>query len=104
MNFPPPQYFQNTGVNSTRTVRISSRPSNMPIVSSHLAASGKVEKLPAGPMIGPSPGPTLHTAVAAPVRADVESRPISASPRALQHKVMVKKTENGRNDGTITSA
>ena len=88
------QYLQNPGVKSTNTVRISSLPSSIPTVKSHFAASGNDEKLPAGPMIVPSPGPTLHTAVAAPLNAVIQSRPISAKPKAMAAMVMVKKNEN----------
>src|SRR3546814_4180246 len=47
----------------------------MPADSSHFAASGRVEKLPAGPMTGPRPGPTLASAVAAPLTAVMKSSP-----------------------------
>nr|WP_286198260.1 hypothetical protein [Salinisphaera sp. G21_0] len=40
----------------------------MPTLNSHLAASGRELKFPAGPMTAPSPGPTLATAVVAPER------------------------------------
>ena len=63
------------GVRSTITVMISRRPSSMPRVSRTLAASGSVEKFPAGPIVFPSPGPTLATAVAAPESAVREVKP-----------------------------
>ena len=88
------QYLQKTGVTSTNTVRISNLPSSMPTVSSHLAASGSDEKLPAGPIMVPRPGPTLHTAVAAPLNAVVQSSPIRLKPKAITAIVMVKKNEN----------
>ena len=46
---------------------ISSRPRYMPIARISLDALSKVAKFPAGPMISPTPGPTLATAVSAPV-------------------------------------
>lgn len=98
------QYLQKTGVTSTNTVRISNLPSSMPTVSSHLAASGSDEKLPAGPMIVPRPGPTLHTAVAAPLRAVIQSSPISARPKAMAAIVMVKKNEKVSSERTISSS
>src|SRR3546814_16089494 len=61
------QSRQNRGLSMTRRVRNSSLPSSMPADSSHFAASGRVEQLPAGPMTGPRPGPTLASAVAAPL-------------------------------------
>lgn len=63
------QLRQKAGVNSTSTVNTSRRPKSMPKDSSHLAPSGRLEKLPAGPMIWPRPGPTLAIAVAAPLKA-----------------------------------
>jgi len=87
------QYLQNTGVTSTNTVRISSLPSSIPTVKSHFAASGNDEKLPAGPMIVPSPGPTLHTAVVAPLNAVVQSSPMRLRPKAIAAIVMEKKNE-----------
>ena len=41
----------------------------MPADKVHFAASGRDEKFPEGPMIGPIAGPTLQRAVAAPVMA-----------------------------------
>ena len=43
----------------------SSRPSIMAAERIHLAESGSGAKDPAGPMMGPSPGPTLASAVPA---------------------------------------
>ncbi len=70
-------------------VKISSRPINMPKHNHHLAASGKVEKLPAGPIMLPRPGPTLATAVAAPVTAVTKSS--SQKDNAIAIKAMVAK-------------
>jgi hypothetical protein len=58
-----PQFLQKAGVSRTRTVNSSSRPSSIANDRIHLAASGKVEKLPIGPTMGPSPGPTFASAV-----------------------------------------
>ncbi|MNP51233.1 hypothetical protein D3C76_1455340 [compost metagenome] len=69
-----------------------------------MAASGNDEKLPAGPMIVPSPGPTLHTAVAAPLNAVVQSSPMSARPKAIAAIVMVKKNEKVKSERTISSS
>ena len=54
----------------------------MPIAKSHLAASGRAAKLPAGPMMGPSAGPTLQIAVAAPETAVMKSSPSAPSAAA----------------------
>ncbi|MCY1180773.1 hypothetical protein D9M73_212410 [compost metagenome] len=74
------------------------------MVSNHFAESGKVEKLPTGPIICPSPGPTLHAAVAAPVKAVVQSSPINARPMAMKPMVMVKKNEKVSRERTISSS
>ena len=47
----------------------------MPIVSIHLEMSGKVEKLPFGPMVEPRPGPTFDIEVAAPEIEVIKSNP-----------------------------
>ena len=66
---------QKVRLNKTITVNNSSRPSNMPPVKSHLAPSGSDWKLPDGPTIGPSAGPTLEIAVAADEKAVKKSKP-----------------------------
>jgi uncharacterized protein len=72
----PRQYARE---NRTTTVISSSLPSSMAPASSHLATSGREEKFPAGPTTGPSPGPTLVTAVAAAESAVRNSMPNAAS-------------------------
>ena len=74
------------------------------MVSNHFAASGNDEKLPAGPMMVPIPGPTLHTAVAAPLNAVVQSRPIKASPKAIIAMVMLNKNEKVKSERNISSS
>lgn len=55
-------------------------------------------------MIVPKPGPTLHTAVAAPLNAVVQSSPIRESPRAITAIVIVKKNEKVKSDRMISSS
>ncbi|MNN63144.1 hypothetical protein D3C81_1785020 [compost metagenome] len=55
-------------------------------------------------MIVPSPGPTLHTAVAAPLNAVVQSRPMRARPKAMAAMVMVKKNEKVKSERKISSS
>jgi hypothetical protein len=57
---------QKPGAKRTRTVNSSSRPRSIASESSHFAPSGRPEKLPAGPISGPRPGPTFASAVSAP--------------------------------------
>lgn len=81
--------FQKAGKKRTNTVNISSRPISIPILNIHLAASGKVEKLPVGPTICPIPGPTLATAVTALVMLVIGSSP--KLPNNAEITMMVKK-------------
>ena len=49
----------------------------MPRDKTHLEISGKVEKLPLGPIIEPNPGPTFEIEVAAPEIEVTKSRPLN---------------------------
>ncbi|MNP06673.1 hypothetical protein D3C76_986680 [compost metagenome] len=69
-----------------------------------MAASGREAKLPAGPMVSPSPGPTPDTVLAAPVRAVIQSTPSSDSNNAITQMVMAKKNEKVRIERTISSS
>lgn len=57
----------------------------MPKDKSHFAVSGSEEKLPAGPIVEPRPGPVLAKADMAPVRLVIKSRPV-------KDRAKVKKT------------
>ncbi|MCY1306721.1 hypothetical protein D9M70_565970 [compost metagenome] len=69
-----------------------------------MALSGRLEKLPAGPMISPRPGPTPDTVAAAPVRAVIQSSPSNDKPRAMALMMMVKKKEKVRIERTMSSS
>ena len=58
-------------------------------VKIHFDTSGKDEKLPLGPISGPSPGPTLEIEVAAPEIAVIKSRPVKDS-KAVKIKKITK--------------
>tara|TARA_B100001564_G_scaffold232850_1_gene196764 strand:+ start:222 stop:380 length:159 start_codon:yes stop_codon:yes gene_type:complete len=51
--------------------------------------SGKEEKSPLGPIMGPNPGPTFEIEVAAPDMEVIKSRPVKES-RAVRIKKMTK--------------
>ena len=51
--------------------------------------SGKEEKSPLGPIMGPNPGPTFEIEVAAPDMEVIKSRPVKDS-RAARIKKMTK--------------
>ena len=55
----------------------------------HLDIFGKVEKSPLGPIIDPSPGPTLDIDVAAPEIEVIKSSPVSES-RVVKKKKIIK--------------
>ena len=57
----------------------------------HFALSGRVEKFPLGPITSPNPGPTLATAVAAPVIAVIRSNPQAPRMSARTANVEMKR-------------
>ena len=65
----------------------SSLPKIIPTVNIHLEISGKDEKSPFGPIIGPNPGPTLEIDVAAPEIAVIKSRPVKERRAASTKKI-----------------
>ena len=58
----------------------------MPADKTHLAGSLRGSKLPTGPIISPSPGPTLEIEVAAPDKAVMMSVPVNKSKKAIAAK------------------
>ena len=54
----------------------SNLPNIIPSVKTHLEISGKLEKLPLGPIVEPNPGPTFDIDVAAPEIEVTKSRPL----------------------------
>jgi len=59
------------------------------MVKIHLEISGKAEKSPLGPIIGPNPGPTFEIEVAAPEIEVIKSSPVKES-RAVRIKKITK--------------
>ena len=59
----------------------------MPKLNIHLEISGRDEKFPFGPIIEPSPGPTLDIDVAAPEIDVIKSRPVNDSNAAIIKKI-----------------
>ena len=54
----------------------SNLPNIIPSVKIHFEISGKLEKLPLGPIIEPNPGPTFDIEVAAPEIEVTKSKPL----------------------------
>ena len=65
----------------------SSLPKIIPIVNIHLEISGRDEKLPFGPIIGPNPGPTFEIEVAAPDIDVIKSSPVKDNNAANIKKI-----------------
>ena len=61
----------------------------MPKVKIHFELSGRVEKSPFGPIIEPSPGPTLDMDVAAPDIEVTKSNPVNDN-KAVKIKKITK--------------
>ena len=59
----------------------------MPRLNIHLDMSGSAEKFPLGPIIDPSPGPTLDIEVAAPEIDVIKSRPVNESNAVIIKKI-----------------
>lgn len=68
-------FFQKLGTIRTKKVKSSRRPSSIAATRTHFAASPKGAKLPEGPTISPSPGPTLEMVVPVADRAVMTSTP-----------------------------
>ena len=65
----------------------SSLPKIIPKLNINLEISGKDEKFPFGPIIDPSPGPTLDIDVAAPEIDVIKSRPDKESNAVMTKKI-----------------
>ena len=65
----------------------SSLPKIIPTVNIHLEISGKDEKSPFGPIIGPNPGPTFEIDVAAPEIEVIKSRPVNDKKAVIRKKI-----------------
>ena len=68
---------QKDGKNNTKTAKISNLPSNIAKESIHFEKTDTSLKFPFGPIMSPSPGPTLDIDVAAPDIADKKSSPLT---------------------------
>ena len=67
----------------------SSLPNIIPKVKIHFEISGRDEKSPFGPIIEPSPGPTLEIEVAAPEIDVIKSKPVKDN-KAVKIKKITK--------------
>ena len=63
-------------MNNTNIANNSNLPNIIPRLKIHLEISGKVEKLPLGPIVEPNPGPTFEIEVAAPEIEVTKSKPL----------------------------
>ena len=86
--------FANTGVSGKTafTDASSSLSAASPVICPETStASGRLEKLPEGPMIGPRPGPTLASAVPAPLVAVMKSNPSMPKVAANKQKITANR-------------
>ena len=60
----------------TNIANNSNLPNIIPRLKIHLDISGKLEKLPLGPIVEPNPGPTFEIEVAAPEIEVIKSKPL----------------------------
>jgi hypothetical protein len=81
-------------MNNTNIAKISSLPKIIPALKAHLDASDNVEKLPLGPIISPSPGPTFEIEVAAPEIAVIKSKPVKDKIEVKIKKIIIYKYIN----------
>src|SRR5690606_18149078 len=84
-------HFQKGRVKIMTRVRYSRRPSSMSTLSTSLANRGREPKLPSGPMMSPSPGPTFISAVSEPLKLVSGSSPVSASSEVLTTRATMTK-------------
>jgi len=69
-------FLQKDGRNNTNIANNSNLPNIIPRLNIHLDISGKLEKLPLGPIVEPNPGPTFEIDVAAPEIEVIKSKPL----------------------------
>jgi len=82
-------FIQKDGRNKTNIANNSSLPKIIPRLSIHLEKSGKEEKLPLGPIVVPSPGPTLEIEVAAPEIEVIKSRPLNDNNAVIVKNIII---------------
>jgi hypothetical protein len=78
-------------MNNTNIAKSSSLPKIIPTLKAHFDGLDNAEKLPLGPIISPSPGPTLEIEVAAPEIAVIKSSPVKDKIEVRIKKIIIYK-------------
>ena len=81
-------------MNNTNIAKISSLPKIIPALKAHFDGLDNAEKLPLGPIISPSPGPTFEIEVAAPDIEVIKSRPVKDKIEVRTKKIIIYKYIN----------
>ena len=87
-------FLQKDGRNKINIANNSNLPSSIPKLNIHFDILGSVAKFPFGPIISPSPGPTLEIDVAAPDIDVVKSRPVIDKSPVITKKIRIYKNMN----------
>ena len=81
-------------MNNTNIANSSSLPKIIPRLKAHFEGLDNEEKLPSGPIISPSPGPTFEIEVAAPEIDVIKSRPVKDKIEVRTKKIIIYKYIN----------
>ena len=76
-------------MNNTNIANSSSLPKIMPKLKAHLEEFAREEKFPLGPIVSPSPGPTLEIEVAAPDIEVIKSKPVKDNIAVKKKKITI---------------
>ena len=87
-------------VKTTKIVTTSKRPSSMANASTYFAASGKLLKFPAGPTIGPTPGPELVIQAITALNAVSKDSPLKATKTLKAAMLSIYPAKNTKTDET----
>lgn len=82
----------------------SKRPTSIPIIKNHFAASFNPIKLLDGPILSPKPGPILPNAVTAPETEVIKSNPVIDSNIARTPRLKKNTTKNVITEWSTSSA
>ena len=81
-------------MNNTNIANNSSLPKIIPRLNAHFDRFDRDEKFPFGPIVSPSPGPTLEIEVAAPDIEVIKSNPVKDNIAVNKKKITIYKKIN----------
>ena len=91
-------------MNNNNIAKSSSLPKIIPALRAHFDRLDNEEKLPSGPIISPSPGPTFDIEVAAPEIEVTKSRPLKDKIEVRMKKIIIYKYINDITDAINLSS